>query len=74
MNMKCDCGRDLQTENDIKRGFCFGCHVKSVRLGFTYGKDNFHGPTIREQQRYYEDSQAFKDGKITKVPDRAELI
>jgi hypothetical protein len=30
--------------------------------------------TIREQQRYYEDSNAFKQGKITKVPDRAELI
>ncbi len=72
--MKCDCGRALESENDIKRGFCFGCHVKSVRLGFRYGKENWQGPTIREQQRYYEDSQAFKDGKISKVPARAELI
>ncbi len=72
--MNCDCGNVLTTENDLKRGYCFGCHVKSIRLGFKHGKENFHGPTIREQQRFYEDSQKFKDGKITKVPDRAELI
>jgi hypothetical protein len=30
---------------------CFSCHVKSVRLGFTYGKQDFHGPTVRERQR-----------------------
>lgn len=72
--MNCTCGRHLESENDLKRGYCFACHVKTVRLGFTYGKENFHGPTIREQQRYYEDSDAFKKGEITKVPDRAELI
>jgi hypothetical protein len=74
MNVNCDCGNVLTTENDLKRGYCFGCHVKSIRLGFKHGKENFHGPTIREQQRFYEDSQKFKDGKITKVPDRAKLI
>ena len=70
----CACGRELKTETDAKRGTCFRCHVKSVNLGFTYGKESFHGPTIREQQRYYEDTPEFKSGKISKVPDRAELI
>lgn len=69
-----DCGKTLATEQDIARERCFGCHVKTVRLGFTYGKENFHGPTEREQQRYYEDSKAFKEGKIEKIPARAELI
>lgn len=30
---------------------CFGCHLRTIRLGFTYGKDDFHGDTIRERQR-----------------------
>jgi hypothetical protein len=29
---------------------CFRCHVKGVRLGFTHGKEDFHGPTIKERQ------------------------
>jgi hypothetical protein len=70
----CTCGKELKTENDLTRGFCFGCHVKTVRLGFVNGQEEFHGPTIRERQRYYEDSDAFKQGKIEKVPARKELI
>jgi hypothetical protein len=30
---------------------CFKCHVKTIRLGFTHGKEDFHGPTIAERQR-----------------------
>jgi hypothetical protein len=70
----CECGRQLKSETDHSRGYCFACHVKTVRLGFAEGKDKFHGPTIRERQRYYEDSPAFKEGKIDKVPARKELI
>ena len=34
-----------------RRGeICFKCHVRTVNLGFTYGKDNFHGDTIKERQ------------------------
>lgn len=34
-----------------RRGaICFRCHVKGVRMGFSYGKDQFHGPTLRERQ------------------------
>lgn len=68
------CSKPIDTENDVKRGYCFKCHVKSVRLGFTYGKENFHGPTEREQQRIMEDSPKFKAGLIEKVPSRRELI
>lgn len=73
MNL-CECGKQLKSENDTKRGCCFGCHCKSIRLGFVGGQEEFHGPTIRERQRYYEDSDAFKQGKIEKVPARKELI
>jgi hypothetical protein len=46
------CNRFFMAEELPTRGeICFGCHVKTINLGFTYGKDNFHGPTIRERQR-----------------------
>jgi hypothetical protein len=25
--------------------------VKNIRIGFTHGKDDFHGPTVRERQQ-----------------------
>lgn len=28
---------------------CFKRHIKTVGLKFTYGKEDFHGPTIRER-------------------------
>lgn len=35
-----------------RRGMiCFKCHVRSIRLGFRHGKEDFHGPTIRERQQ-----------------------
>lgn len=53
------CGREFREEAMPRRGaVCFGCHVKTVRLGFTYGKEDFHGPTIRErQQKTVEDAK-----------------
>lgn len=68
------CSKEIHEENDLKRGLCFGCHVKGVRLGFTHGLTNWRGPTEREIQRSYENSDAFKQGKIEKVPVRKELI
>jgi hypothetical protein len=68
------CSKPIESENDIKRGLCFKCHVKNVRLGFTHGKEDFHGPTIRQRQREMEDSPRFKAGEIEKVPARKELI
>lgn len=76
MNL-CECGRNLKTEADLGRGYCFHCHVSSVTFGFrgvTQGKSAWNDSTIRETQRYYEDLPAFKEGKIEKVPERKELI
>lgn len=44
------CSRDFEADEPLRRGaICFGCHIKTVRLGFTHGKEDFHGPTIRER-------------------------
>jgi hypothetical protein len=73
--MQCStCSKPIEAENDLKRGRCFKCHVKNVRLGFTHGKEDFHGPTVRQRQREMEDSPRFKAGEIEKVPARKELI
>ena len=45
---------------------CFKCHIGTVRLGFTYGKEDFHGPTIKERQdKQVADAKA---GGIDAVP------
>lgn len=45
------CARVFYDEELPRRGaICFGCHVKGIYLGFTYGKDNFHGDTIKQRQ------------------------
>jgi hypothetical protein len=34
-----------------RRGsICFKCHLKTVNIGYTYGKENFHGDTIKQRQ------------------------
>jgi hypothetical protein len=34
-----------------RRGaLCFKCHLSGIRLGFSHGKEDFHGPTIKERQ------------------------
>lgn len=57
---KCSsCGQQVSCEEDRpRRDTCFRCHIKSIRLGFTYGKEDFHGPTVRERQE-----QAVRDAK-----------
>jgi len=46
------CGVAVSVDAKQRRGdICFKCHIKSINLGFTYGRDNFHGPTIGERQR-----------------------
>jgi len=61
MNLVCkSCSKDFIVDELPRRGeVCFGCHIKSVRLGFTQGRDEFHGPTIKERA-----DQAIKDAKI----------
>lgn len=45
---ECD-ARWVEDQLPRRGSICFKCHVKSIRLGFTYGKDDFHGPTVRER-------------------------
>jgi len=46
-----DCSTEFYAPELPRRGaICFKCHVGSLRFGFTYGKENFHGPTIKERQ------------------------
>ena len=49
----CDqCASRFEAEELPHRGaVCFKCHVKTIRLGFTYGREDFHGPTVRERQQ-----------------------
>lgn len=45
------CGRVFEVDDIPRRGsVCFGCHCKGIRLGFRHGKEDFHGPTIKERQ------------------------
>ena len=46
-----ECYNVFEFDEMPKRGqICFKCHLRGIRLGFTYGKADFHGPTIRERQ------------------------
>jgi hypothetical protein len=46
-----ECSKDFEAEVTPRRGaICFACHIKTIRLGFTHGKADFHGPTIKERQ------------------------
>ena len=46
-----DCSTEFYAPELPRRGaICFKCHVGSLRFGFTYGKEDFHGPTIKERQ------------------------
>ncbi len=46
-----------------RRGaICFKCHVGTVNLAFTYGKEDFHGPTVKERQ-----DKQMADAKINNI-------
>lgn len=46
------CLAEFDSDELPRRGsICFKCHVKTIRLGFTHGQEDFHGPTIGERQR-----------------------
>ena len=47
-----NCNNLFEADEKPHRGeVCFKCHIKTIRLGFTHGKEDFHGPTIAERQR-----------------------
>jgi len=65
-----ECGKSCTAEGAQRRGhICFKCHVRSINLGFTYGKENFHGDTVREKQdKMFADAKA-KGMKIAPAKD-----
>ena len=66
MDIQCEsCQKNFIADEMPHRGaVCFSCHVRSVRLGFTYGKDDFHGPTVRErQQKQLQDEELIEIAK-----------
>jgi hypothetical protein len=66
------CGKDMSGESaqSERRGICFGCHVKTVSIGFSYGKESFHGPTIRERQEQTLRDAAAAGVDVTPVGSR----
>ncbi len=57
-----ECGRTLPEDRfNMSHGpVCFGCRVRTVRLGFSHGRDNFHESTFGERTR-----QAYADAAAT---------
>lgn len=52
MSYLCEkCSKEVSEEMQRRGSICFACHIKGVRIGFTHGKEDFHGPTIAERQR-----------------------
>ncbi len=53
MVISCDrCSSEFECDEIPRRGpICFRCHVQTIDFGFTHGKSDFHGPTVRERQR-----------------------
>ncbi len=46
-----ECKNTFEADVTPRRGaICFRCHLKTVSIGFAYGKEDFHGPTIKERQ------------------------
>jgi len=53
MDIQCEsCQKNFIADETPHRGaICFSCHIRSINIQFTYGKQDFHGPTIRERQK-----------------------
>ena len=66
------CSRVFTFDVMPRRGaICFACHATGVNLGFTQGKDDFHGPTIREKQRNQEAIMNGAGIAWEKLPEKA---
>jgi hypothetical protein len=66
-----ECGDTFDFDELPRRGpVCFRCHLRGIRIGFTYGKADFHGPTIRERQRKIEADNAAVGNSIAPVGKR----
>lgn len=46
-----ECERVFTFDVMPRRGpICFKCHIQAISLSFSHGKEDFHGPTIKERQ------------------------
>ena len=43
---------------------CFACRISTVSLQFTYGKAEFHGPTIKERADEHHKANAEQGRKL----------
>lgn len=66
------CGTTVSHADDDppRRNTCFKCHVKTLSIGFTYGKENFHGDTIRQRQEETVRTAAAEGRDIQPVGNR----
>ena len=47
-----DCLSTFMDSELPRRGsICFKCHIKGIQWNYTYGKEDFLGPTVVERQR-----------------------
>lgn len=37
-------------QHPSKHEGCYACKLDTIHLGFTWGREEFHGPTIKERQ------------------------
>ena len=63
-----ECGSRF--EQSSARTTCFRCHVGTIRLGFTHGKEDFHGDTFRQRQVEQEHLAAAAGIKAERVGER----
>lgn len=72
MNITCVmCGRVFESLEIPRRGkVCFKCHVNNINLGFTYGKKDFHGDTVKQRQERQVSEAAAAGRKIEPVGTR----
>ena len=66
---KCD-ARWVEDQMPRRGPICFKCHVKTIRIGFTHGQEDFHGPTIAERQRKQVADAAAEGRTIEPVGNR----
>ena len=66
-----ECGETFSFETLPRRGkVCFRCHLKTIRMGFSEGRETFHGETIRERCREIESEAAAQGRQIELVGKR----
>lgn len=66
-----ECGELFTFDVMPRRGaVCFRCHIQGIKFAYTYGKADFHGPTVVERQRKLVEDNAAKGNTIEPVGKR----